>query len=302
MRKIVMAVMTAAVLAAFADDRQKGEASVRLEKHDAPLFWGFANYGVYSGYQLYGSLVNSEPTLQGYFEGNLNLRFDGLDLGYLGVGVWSNSDLTKQNDRIYGRAFNEWDSNLHWGRTFWFDDDETWGIDYHTSVVWYYYPHHWYQKHRDNGKVDTTMDWNHSVAIRNPYVVPFADFVHEYHETDGNLIQFGLRREFADVFDVEGLTLTPSVTFVWRNRNYGWCFPHYGLDESGRKVNSCLATMKLMLEGVYRICDHFGVFAKVAYCQIVDGDLREACEACDTADYGKYKEFVWGGVGVTFDF
>ena len=302
MKQVVATLVATAALVAFADDIQKTEAPAQLEKEESSLFWGFGNYGIYSGYQLYGSLVNCEPTLQGYFEGNMNLNVNDFSLGYLGVGVWSNSDLTKQRDRSYGRAFNEWDFNVHWGRTFWFDDDETWGLDYRTSFVWYYYPHHWYQKNKPAGKTDTTMDWNHSFTLKNPYVVPFIDVVHEYHESDGNLLQFGLKRDFAGAFNVEGLTITPSATFVWRNRNYGWCFPHYGLDADFAKVHSCLATMKLMLEGSYQISSHFGIFAKIAYCQTLDSDLREACEACDYADYGKYKEFVWGGFGLSFNF
>jgi len=55
MKKLMMAALAAAAMTAFAED----------EETEAPIFWGFGNYGLYSGYQLYGSLVNPEPTLQG---------------------------------------------------------------------------------------------------------------------------------------------------------------------------------------------------------------------------------------------
>ena len=300
MKKLMVATLAMAAFAAMAAEKKDAEKA-ELAKNEAPVFWGFGSSGIYSGYQLYGSCVNSEPTWQTYLEGNANLLIKDFDLGYLGIGIWSNSDLTdRRRSCNLGRMWNEWDFNVHWGKTFWIDDDRTWGLDYRTSVVWYYYPGKNY--HGGNSPNNLTMDWNHSFALKNPYVVPFIDVVHEYHESDGNLLQFGLKRDFVGAFDVEGLTLTPSATFVWRNRNYGWCFPHYGLDENFSKINSCLATMKLMLEGTYQFSDHFGVFAKIAFCQIIDGDLREACEACDYADYGKYKEFVWGGVGLTFNF
>ena len=97
----------------------------------------------------------------------------------------------------YGKAFNEWDYNVHYGKTFWFDDNDTWGLDYRASVVWYYYPHGRGHDHNTHGKSHfqyghdtmTTMDFNHSLALLNPYLVPFVDFVHEYHENNADLIQ-----------------------------------------------------------------------------------------------------------------
>ena len=99
MKKLMAAVCAASLLSAFAEEK-KGEAEIAEEK--APILWGFGNYGIYSGYQLYGSLVNREPTLQGYVEVNANIP---MDLGYLGVGVWNNSDLTCERKDSYGRIF-----------------------------------------------------------------------------------------------------------------------------------------------------------------------------------------------------
>lgn len=300
MLSITCGALAAAGLIAYGDVAEEEAQENTMQDAETSVFWGFGNYGVYSGYQLYGSLVNPEPTLQGYLEGNVNLGVDDLDLGYFGVGVWSNTDLTDRRRDTLGKAFNEWDFNLHWGRTFWFDDEEVWGLDYRTSVVWYYYPH---RRHdRMNGSIATTVEWNHSFALKNPYVVPFLDVVHEFHESDGTLLQFGLKREFVDTFDVEGLSLTPSLALVWRNRNYGWCFPNGGLDADGAKVGSGIATAKIQLDATYQINDHFGLFAKIAYCMTLDDDLRDASDAASGSDYGKYKDFVWGGVGVTCNF
>lgn len=297
MKKLMVAMMAAASMCAFAEEKAE------LVKSETPIFWGFGSSGIYSGYQLYGSLVNSEPTWQTYLEGNVNLLVKDVDLGYLGVGVWSNSDLTDKRHAVpYQKMFNEWDFNVHWGRTFWLDDDKTWGIAYRTSVVWYYYPHRWYQDHKNAGNkasFNTTMDWNHYFELVNPFVTPYINVVHEYHESDGNLLQFGLKKTVAAT---DQLLITPCLEFVWRNTNYGWCFPHYGQDQNWNKINSCLATMKIGLDANYQITDNFGIFAKVAYCSIIDDDLRDAADACTGAEYGKYKDFAWGGIGVSFSF
>ena len=303
MKKLLSVAVLAASFAALAADKAPAEAEA-VEKNDPPILWGFGNYGMYSGYQLYGSLLNSEPTMQGYFEVNFNIP---AELGYLGVGVWSNTDLTDKRRDLMGKAFNEWDPNVHYGYTFWFDDDRTWGLDYRTSFVWYYYPHgrgHDYNSHpkghfQYGHDTMTTMDWNHSFQLLNPYVVPFFDWIHEYHENKANLWQFGLKREFQGAFGIEGLSITPSATFVVRSRRYNWCFPTAGWTETH---NGGLATMKLMLEATYQITPHIGIFAKVAYCQFIDSSLRDACENGSGADYGQYKEFAWGGTGITVNF
>ena len=308
MKKLLLTAAIAAAGAAFAEEAEKttnpeAEPAPQIEEKDDPLFWGFGNYGIYSGYQLYGSLLNSEPTMQGYLEGNLNLSVRGWDLGYLGLGVWSNTDLTDKRRDLYGKAFNEWDPNVHYGKTFWFDDEDKWGLDYRTSFVWYYYPHGRGHDYNSRGQTHfqyghdtlTTMDWIHSFAFANPFVVPFLDWVHEFQE-DKDLLQFGLKRACTVT---DAFTLTPSMTFVYRDHRYNWCFPTAGWTETH---NGGIATMKLMLEANYKITDHFGLFAKVAYCSIIDRDLRDAADHGSGGDYGQYKDYAWGGLGVTVNF
>ncbi len=277
-----------------------------------PWFWGFGNYGIYSGYQLYGNLLNSEPTLQGYFEGNMNLKFiDDVDLGYFGVGIWSNSDLTDKRrgsgyhyrsanygNGQYGKAFNEWDFNIHWGKTFWFDDKQQYGLDYRCGFVWYYYPH---RRHNDigNGSTMTTMDFNHWFTLKTPYVDLFLTYVREYHENNANLWEFGLKHTFVGDYLPQNLSLTPSATFVVRSHRYNWCFPTAGWGETH---NGGLATAKIGLDANYQLTDHIGIFAKVAYCSIIDNALRDAAEHGSCSDYSQYKDFAWGGMGLSFNF
>ena len=298
MKKLMVAVCAVAALVAVAEENKAAEREAPkavLEKEDPPLFWGFANYGIYSGYQLYGSIVNTEPTLQGYGELNTNLRWDDTDLGCFGFGLWNNSDLTGKRNAEYRRAFNEFDFNLHWQRTFWLDDDNTVGLTYRTFVVWYYYP--WTG---DRPRTKTTFDWDHYLELTNPYLTPYVCWVHEYAQTYGNLIQFGVKKPFQITDD---LSVCPFVEFVWRDHRYGWCFSNYGCRADGGAVGEGLATMKLELDATYQITSWLSVFAKVAYCQNIQGELRDACdEITYGAAYGRYNEFVWGGAGLCISF
>lgn len=297
MKKLMFALAASAAMLSYAEENKE------LEQQEAPIFWGFGNVGIYSGYQLYGSLLNSEPVIQHYTEVNANLAFKDWDFGYLGIGLWCNSDLTKKRNASYGRIFNETDPNIHWGKTFWFDDDRTWGLDYRCSFIWYYYPHHLYQKKDqfdNNGRLRkgtaTTMDFNHSFALINPFVTPFFTWVHEYHENNADLWEFGLKRTFAIT---DALTITPSITGVIRDHRYNWCFATHGFQEFH---NGGWATLKYMIEANYQLCANFGLFAKFAMCETVDSSLRDAAEHSSGAEYGKYKDFAWGAVGVTFNF
>ena len=298
-----VAVEEAAPVAIVAVAEAPAPETSEEEDTGAPVIWGFGNYGIYSGYQLYGSMVNSEPTLQGYAEVNANLRACDMDLGYAGVGVWSNTDLTDKRRASYGKAFNEWDPNLHWGKTFWFDDERTWGLDYRTSFVWYYYPHHRNSTEVAPGhtlKTATTMDWNHSFALNNPYVTPFVTWVHEYHENKANLWEMGLRKQ---VTVGDKLSLVPQMVWVYRSSRYNWCFPTRGFSKDPAAYHgSGFATVKLGIDATYMITDHIGLFAKVYWCHLYDHSLRNEAENSHGAAYGQYKDFAWGGTGVTVNF
>ena len=307
MKKLMVALCATASFCAFADEPAQAPAeqpAETTESTDAPAFWGFGNFGVYSGYQLYGSLVNSEPTAQGYAEINANLLFEDLDLGYLGVGVWFNNDLTDKRRDLYGKALNEFDPNIHWGKTFWFDDDKTWGLGYRTSVIWFYYPHGRGHDHNTHGKhhfqyghkTMTTVDWDHYFELTNPYITPFVNWVHEYHENKANLWEIGAKKTIvlSDEF-----SLTPQFVWTYRSHRYNWCFPTAGWTETH---GSGFASVKLGVDANYQLTEHFGLFAKVYWCHTYDHSLRAAAEHGNGGDYGQYKDFAWGGVGVTFNF
>ena len=304
MKKLMVAAVTAAVFAAFADEPKpaaqdagaQGEAEeAETEEDDAPLLWGFGSTGIYSGYQLYGSLVNSEPTWQTYAEGNINLPWD---IGSVGVGIWFNTDLTDKRRGSYGKWFNEQDYNVHFDHTFWFDDDKVWGLGYRTEFVWYYYPHH-RNSTFVNGrtvKTDTTVDWNHYFELKNPYVTPYFKWVHEYHENKANLWLAGLKKSIPVLDDV---TVTPTFEMVYRSSRYNWCFPTAGFTEFH---GSGMASQRIGFDVNWQLAENFGLFAKVYYCHIYDHSLRDAADHGSGADYGQYKDYAWGGLGVTVSF
>ena len=272
MKKLMVAAVTAAVFAAFADEpkpaAQNAEAQSEAEEAEteedgAPLFWGFGSTGIYSGYQLYGSLLNSEPTWQTYAEGNLNLPWD---IGSVGVGLWFNSDLTDKRHGLYGKAFNELDPNIHFDHTFWFDDDKVWGLAYRTEVVWYYYPHHrghhgpWSPRGRSRNSQNsvstfTTMDWNHYFELKNPFVTPYFKWVHEYHENKANLFLGGLKKTVGITDDI---SITPTWELVYRSHRYNWCFATDGWEELH---GSGMASSRLGFDLNWQLAALFGLFA-----------------------------------------
>ena len=313
MKKLMVAAVTAAVFAAFADEpkpaaqnaaAQNEAEEAETEEDDAPLFWGFGSTGIYSGYQLYGSLLNSEPTWQTYAEGNLNLPWD---IGSVGVGLWFNSDLTDKRHGLYGKAFNELDPNIHFDHTFWFDDDKTWGLAYRTEVVWYYYPHHrghhgpWSPRGRSRNSQNsvstfTTMDWNHYFELKNPFVTPYFKWVHEYHENKANLFLGGLKKTVGITDDI---SITPTWELVYRSHRYNWCFATDGWEELH---GSGMASSRLGFDLNWQFAEHFGLFAKLYWCHTMDHSLRHAAENGSGGDYGQYKDFAWGGIGLTWNF
>ena len=311
MKKLMIAAAACAAFAAFADEPKSDDSQAQAnqpaeaEKEDgAPLFWGFGSSGIYSGYQLYGSLLNSEPTWQTYAEANMNLPWD---IGSVGIGLWFNSDLTDKRHGLYGKWFNEYDPNIHFDHTFWFDDDKTWGLAYRTEVVWYYYPHHrghhgpWSPRGRSRNSQNsvstfTTMDWNHYFELKNPFVTPYFKWVHEYHENKANLFLGGLKKTVGITDDI---SITPTFELVYRSHRYNWCFATDGWEELH---GSGMASSRLGFDLNWQFAEHFGLFAKVYWCHTIDHSLRHAAENGSGNDYGQYKDFAWGGVGVTWNF
>ena len=312
MKKLMFTLVTTAALFAYAEGQEPRPTEAEkerwwslggLQQLEQKYLWGFGNFGFYSGYQLYGSILNKDPVLQGYVELNLNLPWEVGpldDLGYIGGGYWFNCDLTGRRSHEYRRAFNENDPNVHWAKTFWFDDDKTWGLAYRTAVIWYTYPLTSGDRYAVNRY---TMDWDHYFDLINPYVIPYVGWVHEYRRSYGNLLQFGVKKPWQITDD---FSLCPFIELVWRDRHYGWCFSNYGMDENYEMQSAGLATLKLELDATYMFCQYFGVWAKVAYCQNLDPHLRESADVAGESTYGEaygpYNEFAWGGVGICVSF
>ncbi len=308
-KMLIAALATGAICAAQAGDSTP-LVGIGFESESPITIGAYGNYGINSGYQLYGSLLNSEPTMSGYQEIHADFRIDDLDLGQLAIGVWSNNDLTNKRRGLYGKAFNEYDPQIHWTRTFWFDDEKTWGLKYLTEFVWYIYPnnrgHHAGNPAGGRGHYQssvhtmTTMDWNHYFELQNPYVTPYFKWVHEYHENKANLFLGGLKKKVAlDELITEGLSLTPTLELVYRSHRYNWCFPTAGWSELH---GSGMASLRLGTDINFGLTDHIGLFAKIYWCHTVDRSLRSAAEHGYGNDYGQYKDFAWGAIGLEFYF
>ena len=63
-----------------------------------------------------------------------------------------------------------------------------------------------------------------------------------------------------------------------------------------------MASLRVGADANYRLTDNIGLFAKVYWCHTVDHSLRSAAEHGSGGDYGQYKDFAWGAMGVSFNF
>ena len=114
MRYPVMVSAFACVMAMVAVGAEAPPVAADEEETDSPFaFDATLTADVTSGYLLYGALMNSQPCIQSGVE--TGASYDAL--GRFGVGAWSNSDLTGRR-HTFGKAFNENDFYLHYGRAF----------------------------------------------------------------------------------------------------------------------------------------------------------------------------------------
>ena len=70
----------------------------------------------------------------------------------------------------------------------------------------------------------------------------------------------------------------------------------------GTRKGYCLMNTRLGFDINWQFAEHLSLFAKVYWCHIIDHDLRHACETGSGNDYGQYKDFAWGGVGLAWNF
>lgn len=269
-----------------------------------PIF-AFAAYGVQSGYQVLGSVVSRDPVIQGYSEINCFLPYN---LGFFGFGLITNTDLGHHHHQIMSRWFNEWDPNVHWDKTFFFDDDHLYGLNYRSTINWYIYPTGRIDHKHRNGtcppyipSIPTSMEWIHYFGFQNPYVTPFVEWRHEYLVYDADLWKFGLKKE-VQVSDT--VKITPYVETVLRSKEYVWCFP---TEHSAKgPVHGSWGSLTLGLNCHWQLTEHFGLFANVAYCRLMSEHLRDMADRV-THEINKYeigtmKDAAWGGVGITVNF
>jgi hypothetical protein len=63
-----------------------------------------------------------------------------------------------------------------------------------------------------------------------------------------------------------------------------------------------MASSRLGFDLNWQFAEHFGLSAKLYWCHTMDHSLRHAAENGSGGDYGQYKDFAWGGIGLTWNF
>ena len=282
-RRIRLAVSAlAAAFAAFADDAPPATDEV-------PTGGGFdfdatLSADVTSGYLLYGALMNSQPCAQGGVEAGASHA----GFGRFGLGAWANSDLTGRR-HTFGKAFNEDDFYLHYGRAFEIADKVSFNL--RLMHMWYWYPH-------STGRTRKGCPSKREIyvigSLENPYVVPYAMWTHEWELTDGTYFECGVRRrcEVADAFSV-----TPAFSGNWLSHGYMTIFPappgEYACDDG-------VGCLRASVAAEYAVTEHFSVHARIDYVSIVNDEVRGAIRDARRSPY--MNDFVWASIGCTYSF
>ena len=281
-----------AVLSAFvafvaaADEVAQGETAADAEaapEDCAVALDATATFDVTSGYLLYGALMNSQPCAQGGIEAGATCG----GWGRFGVGAWSNSDLTGRRT-TFGKAFNENDFYLHYGRAFEIADEVS--LNLRAMHMWYWYPHS--TGHTGKG-CPSKRELYLIGSVENPYVTPYCMWTHEWELTDGTYFECGLRRRCAIT---EGFSLTPSFSGNWLSHGYMTIFPAPAGERSCEAGIGCL---RVSLLAEYAVTAQFSIHARLDGVSLVNDDLRGAVREAKSP---YMNDFAWGEVGCSYSF
>ena len=280
-RNLMMPLAVALACTIFAEQDSPSEA----EPADDPIaFDATVTMDVTSGYLLYGALMNSQPCVQGGVEAGAS--YDAL--GRFGVGAWSNSDLTGRR-HTFGKAFNENDFYLHYGRAF--EISENVSFNFRAMHMWYWYPHS--TGHTGKG-CPSKRELYLIGSLENPVVVPYVMWTHEWELTDGTYFECGIRRRFEVM---NGLSLTPSFSENWLSHGYMTIFPAPSGEDACERGIGCL---RLSLVAEYALTESFRVHARIDYVLLVNDELRGAVDNASNSPY--MKDFAWGSIGCSYSF
>ena len=268
---------------ASADDAARVETAEAEPIDDAVALDATATMDVTSGYLLYGALMNSQPCAQGGVEAGA--AYGGL--GRFGVGAWSNSDLTGRR-ATFGKAFNENDFYLHYGRAFEIAEDVSFNL--RAMHMWYWYPH---STGRTRKGCPSKRELYLIGSFENPYVVPYCMWTHEWELTDGTYFECGLRRR-CEV--AEGFSFTPSVSGNWLSHGYMTIFP---APPGERSCEAGVGCLRVSLLAEYVVTAHFSIHARIDYVSLVNDELRGAVR---DAKSPYMNDFAWGSVGCSYSF
>lgn len=285
MKCLVTVSVFACVMAMVAVGAGEPPAAEDEEETDSPFaFDATLTADVTSGYLLYGALMNSQPCVQGGVEAGAS--YDAL--GRFGVGAWSNSDLTGRRHR-FGKAFNENDFYLHYGRAF--EITENVAFNLRAMHMWYWYPH----STRRTGKGCPSKRELYLIgSLENPVIVPYVMWTHEWELTDGTYFECGLRRRFEIV---EGLSLTPGFSGNWLSHGYMTIFPAPVGEDACERGIGCL---RLSLVAEYCLTDRFSIHARVDGVSLVNDELRGTVRKAHHSPYRT--DFFWGSIGCSYSF
>ena len=281
-----------------------GEAEAEaLEKEDSGWFAAGFDVDLFSAYIFRNAILNDELVIQPCVWADVTI-FDFLTVG---GNVWQNWNLTdRQKEAGVPMEMNETDFNVHIGADIWSSEDEEYALNLQLLHDWFTYRY----------DLDNENELGLRLEFTNPFVGVYGQYSQAYYPVSACHFEVGLTQEWniGELLESENDFLNRlSAGFDWNvNFGSGRYFTNYLYgpvpgaydSESGEYDEEVMSdgiggtTIKGML--AYEVCDHFTVGAVLAFTSTLSGSARDAVEYSGRG--GSYKDLVWGGLQVKFDF
>ena len=304
MNKLMTVVAASVCAVSLIGAETTGEVEAEaLEKEESSWFEAGFDVDLLSAYIYRNAIINDELVIQPCVWADVTL-FDFLTVG---GNVWQNWNLTnRQRSDGVPNEMNETDFNVHIGASIWESEDEEYALNLQLLHDWFTYRY----------DLDNESELGVRLEFSNPFVGVYGQYSQAYNPVSACYFEVGLAQEWniGELMESENDFLNRlSAGFDWNvNFGSGRYFTNYlyGPVPGAYDPESGEYGEDLMSDGIggttikgnlaYQVCDHFTVGAVLAFTSTLSGSARDAIEYSGRG--GSYKDLVWGGLQVKFDF
>ena len=304
MNKLMTVVAASVCAVSLIGAEVSSEAEVEaLEKEESSWLEAGFDVDLFSAYIYRNAIINDELVIQPCVWADVTL-FDFLTVG---GNVWQNWNLTNRlrPDGV-PNEMNETDFNVHIGANIWESEDEEYALNLQLLHDWFTYRY----------DLDNENEFGLRLEFSNPFVGVYGQYSQAYWPVSACHFEVGLAQEWniGELIESENDFLNRlSAGFDW-NVNFGsgrYLTNYlYGPVPGAYDPESDEYDEEIMSDGIggttikgtlaYEVCDHFTIGAVLAFTSTLSGGARDAIEYSGRG--GSYKDLVWGGLQVKFDF